>query len=122
MKNINISKRIDEDYRKEARRLLIEVVATKKAIYPEEDAESLLIKYLPSIKRKLYYYARKRRMVNISRIRPHNGSEVIFHKETRTPEYYDMPKEFLDVETLVSDFQISSILHHPYSGEYELSK
>ena len=110
MKNINLRKPIDDDYRAEARKYLTEVAATKLAFIPKEDLAShnpdvLLRKCMPRVRMKLYHLALMRNMVEVTRLRLHRSGEDLYRRETREPEFFDLPQELLDVKALVPDWK-----------------
>ena len=110
MKNINLRRPIDDAYRAEARKYLAEAAAIKLASIPKEERcnhnpDVLLRKCMPGVRAKLYRLALKRNMVEVTRLRFHRSGEDVYHRETREPEFLDMPDALMDIRALVPDWR-----------------
>ena len=110
MKNINLRKPIDDAYRAEARKYLAEAAAIKLTSVPKEELsnhnpEVLLSRCMPRVRTKLYHLALRRNMVEVTRLRLHRSGEDVYHRETREPEFLDMPDALMDIRALVPDWR-----------------
>lgn len=115
MKTIEIRKKVDDAYRAEARRCLedevlkrIESLTSSGMQIDESYAESLAKDCMHRVKRQLFRYAKLHKMIDVSRTRPHPTSEGVFRRESRVPEYFDMPRCMLDIDALVPDWREST--------------
>lgn len=107
---IEIRKPIDEEYRIEAARLLREwaekkSVSMNPAVIDDNTVKALFRKVEAPVKKALYYYTKRRRMLELTRIVPNHAIESLLLRRTREVEYYDMPREFLNITSLVPDWK-----------------
>lgn len=107
---IEFRKPIDEEYRIEAARLLREwaekkSVSMNPAVIDDNTVKALFRKVEAPVKKALYYYAKRRRMLELTRIVPNHAIEGLLRRQTHDIEYYDIPREFLNITSLVPEWE-----------------